>query len=495
MDSVINEQYGDTSMMTDKVSPANNPRMLYFIASGSLLERFSFYGAFTILIFYVEKFLKLATGQSYALYGTYAALAFGLPVFGGLLGDRFFGVKTPIFFGLCLLIIGNLLLALNESVCFYVGLASILMGSGCYKSNAAAFVGELHHHAKHSIRERGFTFLYLSMNIGATLGAIIYATFVANNDWHIGFLISGILLAINTIILLMHHKQITAHKQLNFNSVLLKAIPLLVVAWWLIFSGLIHPNLVGWGLSILLVGIIGYGVHLAARYTIDVKKNLTALVILYSFGMCFFIASLQVTSSINVFISTFTQPMLWGHRIPDLIFSSLYPFAVIAMAPVLAYIWYLLKKRDKEVSTTGKITLGLWFGVFAFVAFTMMVLVSHKLDHFAPVLTWIVIGNLLLGAGELVIFPGLLALTSQLTPTGFRGFMMGFCYLFVAIAGYLSGFINKWYQNTLAPVPTVASYWHLFIGLAVGLVLVACLLQGVSHRLHTTGHESIKLGE
>lgn len=477
-------------MMTDTFSPFGNQRMLYFIAGGSLLERFSFYGVLTILIFYAEKFLQLTTGQSYAIYGTYAALAFGLPVFGGLLGDRLLGVKTSIFLGLFLLIIGNFLLALNSALGFYVGLASILTGSGCYKSNAAAFVGELHHQVKHSIRERGFTFLYLSMNVGAMLGGIIYASFVANNHWHIGFLISSTLLLINTIVLLIHHKQITSDKKLTFNTMLLKALPLLVVAWWLIFSGLIHPNLVGWGLSILLVGIIGYGVRLAGGYSTDTKKNLTILVVLYSFGMCFFIASLQVTGSINVFIATFTQPILWGKAIPQLIFSSLYPFAVIAMAPVLAYVWYLLKKQNIEVSTTSKITLGLWFGVFAFVAFTMMVLFSHKVAHFAPALAWIVVGNLLLGAGELVIFPGLLALTSQLTPTGFRGFMMGFCYLFVAIAGYLSGFINKWYQNTLAPVPTVTSYWHLFIGLAVGLVLVVCLLQFVSHRLSTTGHES-----
>ncbi len=490
MDSVINEQYRTGSMMTNNVNHQSNQRMLYFIASGSLLERFSFYGALTILIFYVEKFLRLSSGQSYALYGTYAALAFGLPVFGGLLGDRFLGVKTTIFLGLFLLIMGNFLLALHIGVCFYAGLASILTGSGCYKSNAAAFVGDLHHDAKHNIRERGFTFLYLSMNVGATLGGIVYAIFVANNDWHIGFLMSGILLVINTIVLLVHHKQITSHKSLTFNTLLLKAIPLLVAALWLIFLGLIHPNLVGWGLSILLVGIIGYGIHLAARYTIDVKKNLTTLVILYSFGMCFFIASLQVTSSINVFISTFTQPILWGHKIPELIFSSLYPFAVIAMAPVLAYVWYQFKKQNKEVSTTGKMTLGLWFGVFAFVAFTMMVLVSHQVTHFAPVLAWIVIGNLFLGAGELVIFPGLLALTSQLTPAGFRGFMMGFCYLFVAIAGYLSGFINKWYQSLLAPIPTLGSYWHLFVGLAISLVIVAGLLQSVSHRLRTTGHGS-----
>lgn len=489
MDSVINEQCRDVSMMTDNVSPLNNQRMLYFIASGSLLERFSFYGAFTVLIFYVEKFLQLTAGQSYAIYGTYAALAFGLPVFGGLLGDRLLGVKTSIFLGMFLLIIGNFLLALNSALGFYVGLASVLTGSGCYKSNAAAFVGELHHHAKHSIRERGFTFLYLSMNVGAMLGGIVYASFVSNNHWHIGFLISSILLAMNTIILLVYHRQITVHKQWTLNTLLLKALPLLVIAWCLILLGLIHPNLVGWGLSILLVGIIGYGVHLAARYSMDIKKNLTTLVILYSFGMCFFIASLQVTSSINVFIATFTQPILWGRAIPELIFSSLYPFAVIAMAPVLAYVWYQLKKRNKEVSTTGKITLGLWFGVFAFVAFTLMVLVSHKFGHFAPALTWIVIGNLCLGAGELVIFPGLLALTSQLTPAGFRGFMMGFCYLFVAIAGYLSGFINKWYQSWLAPVPTLGSYWHLFVGLAIGLVIVAGLLQAVSHRLRTTGQE------
>lgn len=453
-----------------------------YLSTASLLERFSFYGALTILIFYAQKFLGLSSNQSYELYGTYAALIFGLPVFGGLLSDKLLGIKSTIFLGLLLLIIGNVLLIFKQDYCFYLGLAFVLAGSGCYKSNAAACVGELHYQVTDHKRERAFTLFYLCMNVGATLGGIIYAIFSAKGLWHMGFFISALLLSMNTLILFSLHKHIPSICKIKINI----ASIIVFISLVSIIIGLIYPNFVGWGLTIFLIGIFVYCLKKSLLYSTLIKENMLMLLILYGFSMCFFIASLQVTGSINVFIANFTNPVLGGYKIPELIFSSLYPLAVIVSAPLLAYVWHLLKRKDMEPSTTGKVNLGLCFGVSAFIAFTFMVWVNQHTEHFAPALIWIVLGNLFLGAGELVIFPNLLALTSKLTPEGFRGFMMGFCYLFVAIAGYLSGFINKWYQNLLAPIPTSNSYWHFFMGLALGLAIIAFILHRLSRSLEKT---------
>ena len=52
-------------------------------------ERFSFYGMKALLIAYMVTPLKFDEPKAYAILGSYAALVYTMPMFGGVMADRF----------------------------------------------------------------------------------------------------------------------------------------------------------------------------------------------------------------------------------------------------------------------------------------------------------------------------------------------------------------------------------------------------------------------
>ena len=91
----------------------SHPKGLFVLFFAEMWERFSYYGMRGLLVFYLtEQFLfsqKGATDQ----YGAYVALAYLLPLVGGVLADRWLGTRKSIQFGAVLLVIGQLGLAIQ----------------------------------------------------------------------------------------------------------------------------------------------------------------------------------------------------------------------------------------------------------------------------------------------------------------------------------------------------------------------------------------------
>jgi POT family proton-dependent oligopeptide transporter len=90
-----------------------HPRGLYILFFAEMWERFSYYGMRALLIYYLtQHFLfddKTASGQ----YGAYTTLIYLLPLAGGVLADRYLGMRKAIAFGALLLTIGQLALAIE----------------------------------------------------------------------------------------------------------------------------------------------------------------------------------------------------------------------------------------------------------------------------------------------------------------------------------------------------------------------------------------------
>jgi POT family proton-dependent oligopeptide transporter len=91
----------------------NHPKGLFVLFFAEMWERFSYYGMRALLVFYLtEQFLfsqKAGTNQ----YGSYVALAYLMPLIGGILADRWLGTRKAIQFGAVLLVIGQLGLAIQ----------------------------------------------------------------------------------------------------------------------------------------------------------------------------------------------------------------------------------------------------------------------------------------------------------------------------------------------------------------------------------------------
>ena len=61
-----------------------HPKQLYMLFFAEMWERFSFYGMKALLLAYMVTQLKFDEPKGYAILGSYAALVYTMPMFGGM---------------------------------------------------------------------------------------------------------------------------------------------------------------------------------------------------------------------------------------------------------------------------------------------------------------------------------------------------------------------------------------------------------------------------
>jgi POT family proton-dependent oligopeptide transporter len=421
------------------------PKSFYILSLGELCESLSYYGLQAIFVLYLSKVYLYSDNRAYSLFGVFVTLAFSAPLLGGILADRLIGRRQTIILGAISLIIGNLLLSITNFKFFCLGIANIIYGTGLYKANCTSLIGTLY--KKNDTRRlRGFTLFYMATNIGAMAGPLIYG-FTQKLGWGYGFIFSAVSISISLIFFL---------KQFPDDLVEIKTVKVLLLPYYnlnrLIYLAQISVTLL---LGILFyynvmtedfitIFIITMIVILVISLLKKVDNNhgrILSLLILCFFAMIFFAITLQVVTSINLFIQRNVDRNLGGWNVPTVMFSALYPMAVITMAPLITGIWQKLSILKKEPSVLVKIFFGLVLAGVGFICFALAATESISF-HYYP-LALIVIGNLFLGTGELCLMPSILSAISRFAPKSLTGTLMGALFLFIAFAGYLSSVIAK----------------------------------------------------
>ena len=137
-----------------------HPTGLYICFGTELWERFSFYGMKYLLLLYLTKYHLFSDAAGLGVLGSYASLVYAMPVLGGLIADRFIGMRKAVTFGGLLLVAGHLGMAFEGEAArhtsdgvlrdeqalsiFYLSLALIVVGVGFLKPNISTVVGKLY---------------------------------------------------------------------------------------------------------------------------------------------------------------------------------------------------------------------------------------------------------------------------------------------------------------------------------------------------------------
>ncbi len=155
-----------------------HPKGLIVFFFANMGERFGYYTMIAIFVL----FLQAKYGFSYAVasqyYGTFLAAVYFLPLLGGLIADKWLGYGKTVSVGLVIMFLGYLLLALPTSISpdtmgaglplVIAGLAVISLGTGLFKGNLQALVGNLYDDPKYADkRDVAFNIFYMGINIGA----------------------------------------------------------------------------------------------------------------------------------------------------------------------------------------------------------------------------------------------------------------------------------------------------------------------------------------
>ena len=497
-----------------------HPMALFVLFGAEMWERFSYYGMRALLTLFMAKVLFVELGESGAnvkalsIYGSYTSMVYLFPVIGGLIADRIFGFRKAIIWGGIIMMIGHFVLALmgmsgleDNLTVFFFALALIIIGNAFFKPNIASFLGEFYE-PDDARKDGAFTIFYMGVNIGSFLATLSCGYVGQTINWHYGFGLAGIGMAIGLIVFWWLGPKAFGTKGLapepkdapkpvlkgmsNNNLVYLGTLLILpVVASLLNFNQAMATALLVIS-AIMIIYIIV--ISLQMKEKID-GQRLLVVVVLFFFHIVFWALFEQAGGSLTLFTDSNVDRTLFGSEIPASIFQSLNPMYIVLLAPLFSWMWIRLRKAKLEPSTPMKFVLGLAQLGLGF----LIVVIGAKYfsdDGMVPVL-FIFLMYLFHTTGELFLSPIGLSMVTKLSPIKIVGFTMGFWYMSLALANKLAGEIGKLASGqkiaddataseTLSIYTATYQTWGVYVvlGAAAILLLLVPLLKKWMNGIH-----------
>ncbi len=177
---------GEAAELNGRTIGGHHPG-LFTLFFSEMWERFSFYGMRALLTLYLQKgFLGYGDSDAFAVYGSYTALVYMTPFFGGMLADRLIGPRRAVVLGGVLMALGHLLMTVEQAVALFMALGLLVCGNGLFKPNISTLVGSLYKPGSEK-RDAGFTIFYMGINLGAAMSSLICGYIGETYGWHFGF--------------------------------------------------------------------------------------------------------------------------------------------------------------------------------------------------------------------------------------------------------------------------------------------------------------------
>jgi POT family proton-dependent oligopeptide transporter len=495
-----------------------HPKGLYVCFLTEMWERFAFYGMKALLFLYLTKHHLFSDTDGYLLLGTYAGLAYALPLLGGLLADKYLGMRKAVLYGGILLVLGQLGMAWTGHAAtglqgagqqdtlavqvMYASLALIGVGVGFLKPNISTIVGRLYPDDDPR-RDSGFTIFYMGINVGAFLSSLIVAYIGENIGWGYGFALAGVMMALGLVQFMIGRKHLLGHAEPAEPQRLRAPAFAGLSREWLIYLGGLLLTVVVW--QVLQTRIdLGPLSALAGGHEVTLTE-VVAIVLgaaLYGWFVRLLFSGISARDKgrmVMLMVLITVSALFWGlyeqtygpwvamaDRVMDRTTfgvewtagqtTAIAALFVIGLSPVFAWVWPRLDKLKLNPSYPAKfawglVFCGLAFGVLAWSA-------ANPGDDGLVSLWWMILAYFILVLGEMVLSPvGLAAVTSLSIPRAV-GMMMGAWFLFSAFGEIIAGRMGTWaaIAPTASRAEALAVYNDVFmkmmwIGLAAGLLL------------------------
>jgi proton-dependent oligopeptide transporter, POT family len=231
-----------------------------------------------------------------------------------------------------------------------------------------------------------------------------------------------------------------------------------------------------WGdagvLSALFPTVVGF----FAGYLIGITRHLNGeelrrvlvIFILFLFSILFWMTYEQAGSSLTLFADRLTRTTMFGWQYPSSWFQSVPAIFVIILAPIIGAVWQRL--GDRQPSSPGKFTIGLFFAGIAFVIIAVASTLTGA-GRVSPM--WLVVVYFLQTIGELCLSPVGLSTVTKLSPARMVGLMLGVWFLSISIGSYIAGLTTRLFEGNNPAVLTKA------FGIFAGITLLAALILAV----------------
>src|SRR5579863_3173440 len=358
-----------------------HPRGLSTLFFTEMFERFSYYGMRALLVLYmtdkiVHGGLGFTDAKAGSIYGLYTSMVYLLCLAGGWIADVFIGQRRAVLVGGGFIAVGEFCLFAPSELSFYLGLVLLMMGTGMLKGNVSTIVGQLYKQGDMR-RDSGFSIFYMGINTGALISPLICAWVADQWGWRMGFGVAGLAMMIGIVQYMLGGKHLgnaglhPAGAVKGGHSGLTLSIGLGVLALFgiLLATGAIQltPESISDGLGYVLIGVsvaVFIWLIFGKSWSVEERKRSSAILVLFIASAVFWASFEQAGSSLNLFGERSTFRSIFGYHYPAGWFQAVQPVFVVSLAPVFAWLWLAMRKR--EPSSPAKFSLGLLFGGLAF---------------------------------------------------------------------------------------------------------------------------------
>jgi POT family proton-dependent oligopeptide transporter len=494
-----------------------HPRGLFVLFFTEMWERFSYYGMKALLILYLTKHFLFGDQQASIIYGSYASLVYAMPVLGGLIADRYLGLRKAVTLGAILLVCGHFGMAFegdpaermaDQSIVrdgfytqiFYFSLALIIVGVGFLKPNISTIVGKLYA-VDDPRRDSGFTIFYMGINLGSLVSTLACAYLGETYGWRYGFGLAGIGMLIGLVTFQRGREHLRGHGEPPNSELLQEPVFSFINRERLIYLAAFFGVLVAWqfmqytgelGVALAIFGtlVVGWMIwySLARCEPVDRDRMLVMLVLIVV-SVLFWALFEQAGSSITLFTD---RNINMGDVFTAGMFQSINPFFIVILAPLFAWLWVRLSKAGFEPSTPAKFGLGI---VQIGLGFAILVYgVSLAGPDGKVSVIWLTLMYLFHTTGELCLSPVGLSMITKLSVQRVAAMMMGVWFLSSSFAAYAAGLIaattavDQSASEVIDPLQSLGIYTEVFSNLAIVAIVFGLIILLISPFLHRRMH-------
>ena len=373
-----------------------HPPGLYFICAAVGAERFSFFLLSSVLVLYLNEHVGLSAAQAVQSFGLFLCVSYLAPLIGGQLCDGNVGSQRTALYGALIQGLGYAALLGDSAAVLPLVLLLLAFGSGLFKAGSQSLMANLHT-SHHPQRARGFSHLYVAINVGALAAPIVGGIVQKCSSWGEVFGIAslGALASVGVLLLGRHSLAERARKIPDFAAQ----------------SVLEAPPVPFCRLSLLLLA-----------------------------GVVFTAGAVQSHSSLLLWVRDRTDRSIGGVEIPVAWFAAAPSALVLLIAPLLAMVFARLQRAQREPSVFRKIMLGFVVSCLAAVPMWIASVLSAGGQRTSAL--WVLLCLTMLATSELLVLALAPSELTRLAPSAKHGRWLSYWFVGQAIRNLLGGIVH-----------------------------------------------------
>ena len=321
------------------INLANHPPALRTFFTTEMWERYGFYVVQTLLVLYLSLHYQWADKKAFQLIGTFTALTYISPLFGGWIADHLIGQKRAIIAAIIILMISYIALSwLSTGKMLPIPLAGIAVGTGLLKPNISSLLGNSYD-KKSRNRESGFTLFYLGITTGIILGTTVPSYIQSMFGWPAAFLSAAFCMTFAFFVFVVGIYRYKIEDYTPYNHCFKQALQaaLLIVAMMVSFIIIFYYSLVADAVFIIstLVSIY-YIVHCSKQESAKQARKTITIGLLCLISIVFWAFYFQIFSSFTLLIERIVGGSLFGVRFPPPYYVTVESIGMIVIGVFLA---------------------------------------------------------------------------------------------------------------------------------------------------------------